>query len=156
MKLLCNQSDLAHALNIVQKAISSKTTLPILTGILLEAKNGSLKLTGNDLSIGIEKSIKAEILEEGSTVISSRIFGDFIRKLPNDKVSLNLNNKKLSIECIKSHIDLITYDAIEYPSLPEIDESSSYSISKLMIKNMIMLMPITPPIPVAKTISISI
>ncbi len=137
MKLFCSQSDLANALNIVQKAISSKTTLPILTGVLLEAKNGSLKLTGNDLSIGIEKSIKAEILEEGSTVISSRIFGDFIRKLPNDKVSLMLSEKSLSIECMKSHIDLLTYDAIEYPELPTIDESNSYKISKSMIKNMI-------------------
>ena len=79
MKLICKQSDLANALNIVQKAISSKTTLPILTGILLEAKNGALKLTGNDLSIGIEKSIEANILEEGTTVVSSKIFGEFVR-----------------------------------------------------------------------------
>ena len=81
MKLFCKQSDLANALNIVQKAISSKTTLPILTGVLLEAKDGILKLTGNDLTIGIEKSIEAEIIEEGSTVVSSRIFGDFIRNI---------------------------------------------------------------------------
>lgn len=137
MKLFCKQSDLSNALNIVQKAISSKTTLPILTGVLLEAKNGVLKLTGNDLSIGIEKSIEANIIEEGSTVISSRIFGDFIRKLPDETVELSLTNKTLSIECIKSHIDLITYDAIEYPELPKIDESNSYTISKTMIKNMI-------------------
>ncbi len=108
MKLICKQSDLANALNIVQKAISSKTTLPILTGVLLEAKNGSLKLTGNDLSIGIEKSIEADILEEGTTVVSSRIFGDFIKKLPNDDINLSMSDNKLTVECFKSHIDLIT------------------------------------------------
>lgn len=137
MKLICQQSDLANALNIVQKAISSKTTLPILTGVLLEAKNGVLTLTGNDLSIGIEKSIKAEILEEGTTVVSSRIFGDFIRKLPDASVEITMQNKKLTIECLKSHIDLVTYDAIEYPELPKITDSNSFSISKLLFKNMI-------------------
>lgn len=137
MKLICKQSDLANALNIVQKAISSKTTLPILTGVLLEAKNGSLKLTGNDLSIGIEKSIEAEIIEEGTTVISSRIFGDFIRKLPDSNVEISMHNNKLTIECVKSHIDLVTYDAIEYPELPQITESNAFSISKLLLKNMI-------------------
>lgn len=137
MKLICKQSDLANALNIVQKAISSKTTLPILTGVLLEAKNGSLKLTGNDLSIGIEKSIEAEISEEGTTVVSSRIFGDFIRKLPNDKVELTMENSKLTIECYKSHIDLVTYDAIEYPELPKVVESNAFKINKMLLKNMI-------------------
>lgn len=137
MKLICKQSDLANALNIVQKAISSKTTLPILTGILLEAKNGSLKLTGNDLSIGIEKSIEANIIEEGTTVVSSKIFGEFVRKLPNDDVEIIMENKKLSIQCVKSHIDLVTYDAIEYPELPKVDESNAFTINKLLIKNMI-------------------
>lgn len=137
MKLICKQSDLANALNIVQKAISSKTTLPILTGVLLEAKNGVLKLTGNDLSIGIEKSIEATISEEGTTVVSSRIFGDFVRKLPNDDVEIIMENKKLSIQCLKSHIDLVTYDAIEYPELPKITESNSFTISKQLFKNMI-------------------
>lgn len=137
MKLICKQSDLANALNIVQKAISTKTTLPILTGILLEAKNGSLKLTGNDLSIGIEKSIEAEIIEEGTTVVSSRIFGDFVRKLPNANVEVSMTDKKLTIECMKSHIDLVTYDAIEYPELPQITESNAFTISKMLIKNMI-------------------
>lgn len=137
MKLICKQSDLSNALNIVQKAISSKTTLPILTGILLEAKNGTLKLTGNDLSIGIEKSIEADILEEGTTVVSSRIFGEFIRKLPDSNVEISMNDKKLTIECMKSHIDLITYDAIEYPELPQITESNAFTISKMLFKNMI-------------------
>lgn len=137
MKLICKQSDLANALNIVQKAISSKTTLPILTGVLLEARNGVLKLTGNDLSIGIEKSIEATITEEGTTVVSSRIFGDFVRKLPNADVEIIMENKKLSIQCLKSHIDLVTYDAIEYPELPTITESNGFKISKMLFKNMI-------------------
>lgn len=137
MKLICKQSDLANALNIVQKAITSKTTLPILTGVLLEAKNGELKLTGNDLSIGIEKSIEADIQEEGITVVSSKIFGEFIRKLPNDDVEITMHNQKLSIECVKSHIDLVTYDPIEYPELPQIVESNAFKMNKQQLRHMI-------------------
>lgn len=137
MKLICKQKDLDQAIAIVQKAISSKTTHPILTGILLEAKDGYLKLTGNDLNIGIEKSIKAEVLEEGITVVSSRIFGDFIKKLPNEAINLSMTDNKLTVECFKSHIDLITYDAVEYPELPQIQASNKFEISKHLFKSMI-------------------
>jgi len=137
MKLICKQQDLDHAIAIVQKAISSKTTHPILTGILLEAKDGFLKLTGNDLNIGIEKSIPAEILEEGITVVSSRIFGEFIKKLPHEDINLSMKENKLTVECFKSHIDLITYDAVEYPELPQVQVSNKFEISKHLFKSMI-------------------
>ena len=137
MQLICNQKDLDHAISIVQKAISAKTTHPILTGILLEAKDGSLKLTGNDLNIGIEKSIKADVIEEGVTVVSSRIFGEFIKKLPSESINLSMKDNKLTVECFKSHIDLITYDPIEYPELPQIQASNKFEISKPLFKSMI-------------------
>lgn len=137
MELKCNQKELSNAINVVQKAISSRSTLPILSGILLEAKNGILTLTGNDLSIGIEKSIKADISQDGSTVVSSSIFGDFIRKLPNETVNLNLRDNIFSIICLESEIDLIAFNSVEYPELPTIEQLSTYSINALLLKSMI-------------------
>ena len=80
MKIRVNQNTLANHINIVQKGISPRTTLPILEGILLETFNGKLKLTASDLKIGIETYLDCNIIEEGSIVITSKIFGDIIRK----------------------------------------------------------------------------
>ncbi|MBI9015388.1 MAG: DNA polymerase III subunit beta [Clostridiales bacterium] len=137
MKLKCNQKELSHAINIVQKAISSRSTLPILTGILLEANEGCLTLTGNDLSIGIKKSVKAEIINHGSTVVSSNIFGDFVRKLPNQEITIELDGNNLSIVCLESKIDLITFNPVEYPELPIVENSSYYSVNSALMGSMI-------------------
>ncbi len=80
MRIEINQRSLANHINIVQKGISSKTTLQILDGILLETINGKLKLTATDLEIGIETYVDCNIIEEGSIVVNSRIFGDIIKK----------------------------------------------------------------------------
>ena len=87
MKIICNQKLLANKIGISQKAINGKTTLELLKGILLSAKDGQLKLTGYDLEIGIETYTQAEVIEEGEIVVNSRLFGDIIRKLPDSFVS---------------------------------------------------------------------
>ena len=79
MRIEINQKTLANHINIVQKGISSKSTLQILDGILLEAKDGKLKLTASDLEIGIETYVDCNIIENGSIVVNSRIFGDIIK-----------------------------------------------------------------------------
>ena len=81
MKFTCNQQTLTKALNTVSKAVSNRTTLPILKGILLEAKeNGTLVLTASDLEISIQKEIEASVDVPGSAVVVSKLFGDIIRK----------------------------------------------------------------------------
>lgn len=84
MKVICSRDDLLNAINIVQKAVSIKSTLPILEGILIEA-NDRLKLTGNDLEMGIECFVEANILINGSIVINSKMFGEIIRKMLDTK-----------------------------------------------------------------------
>ena len=89
MKFKCSQQTLAKALNTVSKAVSTRTTLPILKGILIEAKaDGTLVLTASDLEISIQKKIDAEVYQEGSVVVISKLFGDIIRKLPNEDISI--------------------------------------------------------------------
>lgn len=138
MKFKCNQKDLAEVINIVQKAVSSKTTLPILKGILVEASEQSIKMTGNDLNIGIESQLKAEVLESGSIVISSRLFGDIIRKLPNEEITIETDaQNNVLISCLHSNFNLVGQPALEFPELPEVEDINSFAMSQNLFRNMI-------------------
>ncbi|RKD31369.1 DNA polymerase III subunit beta [Thermohalobacter berrensis] len=138
MKIIVDQKELNRAIGIVQKAVTSKTTLPILNGILLEAKDNTLKLTGTDLELGIESYINCEVIEEGSIVITSKIFGDIIKKLPDLKVELEVDlDNQVHINCGTSKFNLIGQPAEEYPQLPQVNEDVSIKIPKDLLKNMI-------------------
>jgi DNA polymerase-3 subunit beta len=138
LKIKVNQKDLSKAINTVQKAITSRTTLPILNGILLETKNNKLKLTATDLEIGIESYVDCEIIEEGSVVIASRIFGEIVRKLPNLDINIEVNSDNhVHINCGNSNFNLIGQPGIEYPELPKINDDISFKIPKDLLKNMI-------------------
>src|SRR5690606_21337149 len=97
LKIRINQSALANHITVVQKGISSRTTLQILEGILLETVNGMLKLTATDLEIGIETYLDCDIIEEGSIVINSKIFGDIVKKLPNSTIDIMVENNTINI-----------------------------------------------------------
>lgn len=138
MKIKIKQKDLSKGISTVQKAITSKTTLPILDGILIETVNNRLKLTATDLEIGIESYLNCEIIEEGSVVIASRIFGDIVRKLPDLDIEMIVNqNNNVEITCGNSNFSLIGQPAIEYPQLPEIKDDTFFNIPKDLFKNMI-------------------
>lgn len=138
MKIRIQQKDLSKCINVVQKGISSKSTLPILSGILLEAEEGKLKLTGTDLEIGIKSSIDCDIIEEGSIVIASRLFGDIVRKLPDLPIDINVDeNNNVHINCGNSKFNIIGQPSLDYPQLPEIFEGNYFEIPKDLLKSMI-------------------
>ncbi|SHH78164.1 DNA polymerase III, beta subunit [Caloranaerobacter azorensis DSM 13643] len=138
MKIKVSQKELNKCINIVQKAITSKTTLPILNGILLEAENDVLKLTGTDLEIGIESKINCEVIEEGSIVIASRLFGDIIRKLPDLEVEIVTDeDNNVHITCGNSKFNIIGQPSVEYPQLPVVNDDISLNIPKDLLKSMI-------------------
>ena len=94
MKISCNQQILSKALNTVSKAVSSRTTIPILKGILLSAsQGGNLKIAASDLDLSIEKELPVQVWEEGSVVVSAKLFIDIIRKLPNEEIEIEEENK---------------------------------------------------------------
>jgi DNA polymerase-3 subunit beta len=138
MKFSCNQQILSKALNTVSKAVSSRTTIPILKGILLEASSdGNLKLAASDLDLSIEKTVPVNVLEEGSIVVSSKLFIDIIRKLPNEEVEVEESEGSVTIRCLASEFTIVGQPADEFPNIGEIKEETGIRIDKEVLKEMI-------------------
>lgn len=138
MKFKIAQNQLAKCISIVQKGVSSKSTLPVLQGILIEALHDRIELTGTDLELGIKSSVECEVEEIGSIVIASRIFGDIIKKLPNEDIEIEVDsNNKVHITCQNSKFNIMGQSSVEYPQLPEISNEISIGLPKDVLKNMI-------------------
>lgn len=138
MKFICEKQKLQEGISISSKAITGKTTMPILEGIYISAKDNQLKLIGSDMDVSIETMVDADIKEEGSIVIDSRIFGEIIRKLPNSEIIIEtLENEIIQITCQKSVFNLVYMNGDEYPELPKINESLSVEVPQNILKSMI-------------------
>lgn len=137
MKIICSQKNLLEGINIVQKAVSTKTSLQVLEGILINADT-RLKLTGNDLEIGIECYVEADIKSTGSIVLNSKMFGEIIRRLPESEVLIEVKeNNIVIIECEKSLFKIKGMDAEGYPALPTVEKEHGIQISQCVLKDMI-------------------
>lgn len=139
MKFICEKENLLLGLNAVSRTSVGRTTTPILEGILLTLKKNQLIMTTNDLEIGMEYTLdNCDAIEEGSTVVECRMFGEIIRKLPNSSITISVNDKKLLvIECEGSIYKLSTMNAEEFPVLPNVNIEKSVHISQRMLKDMI-------------------
>ena len=138
MKLICYKDKIIKALNSVVKGVASKTTMPILEGILIQTNDNEIKLTTYDLEIGIEYTMECEIEEQGSTVVNATMFTEIIRKLPDSEIKISLNeNNLLTIECEGSLYKLATMNPDEFPELPKIEVENSIELEQSALKNMI-------------------
>ncbi|HYE10930.1 MAG TPA: DNA polymerase III subunit beta, partial [Patescibacteria group bacterium] len=138
MKIITTKSSLLESINIVQKAVPSKTTLPILEGILFEAKNGKLKLTATDLEIGIETLSNVDVIEPGKVVLSSRIVGDIVRKLPDADIEIETADKNLVyIKSERSNFKIVTLPHDEFPELPVVKKENGITLSQNILKDTI-------------------
>ena len=93
MKFSCYRDNILKAINSVVKGVASKTTMPILEGILIQTNDNDIKLTTYDLEIGIEYVMECEVQEQGSTVVNAIMFSEIIRKLPDTEISISINDK---------------------------------------------------------------
>lgn len=138
MKIICEKDLLLKGINSVVKAASSKTTMPILEGILIQTNDNEIKLTTYDLEIGIEYVMNCNVYEQGSTVVNAIMFSEIIRKLPDTDISIFINeNNLLVIECEGSLYKLATMKAEEFPELPKIAVENSITLEQNILKNMI-------------------
>lgn len=138
MKIVCYKDKIIKAINSVVKGVASKTTMPILEGILIQTNDNEIKLTTYDLEIGIEYIMECEVKEQGSTVVNAIMFSEIIRKLPDTEIYISLNDKNLlEIECEGSLYKLATMNPEEFPELPKIEIENSIEIDQSVLKNMI-------------------
>ena len=138
MKIVCYKENILKALNSVVKGVASKTTMPILEGILIQTNDNEIKLTSYDLEIGIEYIMECEVKEQGSTVVNAIMFSEIIKKLPDTEIYISLNeNNLLEIECEGSLYKLTTMNPDEFPELPKIEVENSIELEQNMLKNMI-------------------
>ncbi|MGL5616377.1 MAG: DNA polymerase III subunit beta [Sarcina sp.] len=138
MKFTCEKSKLQEAIAIAQKAITGKSTMPILEGMYIECKNNLITFIGSDKDVSIETKIEANVIEQGSIVVDAKILGEIVRKLPNDEVHITTKeNNIIEIQCKKSVFDLVHMNSEEFPSLPNISEDMICSIPQGLLKNMI-------------------
>ena len=138
MKIICEKDNILKALNSVTKAVATKTTMPILEGILIQTNDNEVKFTTYDLEIGIEYVINCEVKEQGATVVNAIMFSEIIRRLPDAEIKITLDEKNLLvIECEGSLYKLATMNPNEFPELPQINIENSIELEQNSLKDMI-------------------
>ena len=123
MKIVCNKSDLVKGVNIVSKAVPGKTTMPILECILIDATTDIIKLTANDMELGIQTEIAGEIIDRGMIAIDAKIFSEIVRKLPDNEVSIETDDR------LQTTIEKDDSIAISQFTLKEVIRQTIFSIA---------------------------
>lgn len=136
MKFSCEKSLLQAAISTTSRAVSPKSSIPALEGILLEAGN-DLRLTGYNLETGIRTIVPADIREEGTLVLGARLFGEIVRKLPDDIVTFQSENYMVNIKCGMSEFNILGTDPEEFPELPTVEYQNSLILPQSRLKAMI-------------------
>lgn len=138
MKFICRQDQLMTGVSIVSKAVSSKTTLPILECILIEAHDHQIKLTANDMELAIETVIDGDILEEGKIAIEAKLFSEIIRKLPNSDVTIQVeDNYQTRISCENAKFNIMGKPGDDFSYLPVIEKDKRIHLSQFTLKELV-------------------
>lgn len=138
MKIVCSKSDLVKGVGIVSKAVPSKTTMPILECILIDATLDVIKLTANDMELGIQTEIEGEIINHGMIAMNARIFSEIVRKLPdNDVVIETDDNLQTTITCEKAKFDISGKSGEDFTYLPVIERENMITLSQFTLKEVI-------------------
>lgn len=140
MKLSFEKDHLMNGINIVLKAVPSKTTMPILDCILIDAVSNEIRLTGNDTELGIETKVEGMILERGKIALDAKLFSDIIRKLSgvDSTITIESDNKNnTTITCDKAVFHIQGKDTDEFPYIPHIERDQFITLSQFTLKELI-------------------
>ena len=138
MKIICSKENLLKGMNIVLRAVPSRTTMDILKCVLLQAEDDRLRLTANDTSLGIETHIPAIIAEPGSTAIEASLFSSIVRKLPDSDIVLETDeNDAVKISCENVRFNIAGRGTDDFVYLPSIDVTNNIFISQYTLREMI-------------------
>ena len=136
MKFSCEKALLTAAVSIASRAVAAKSSIPAMEGILIEADT-RLRLTAYNLETGIRTIVPADIREEGTLVLGARLFGEIVRKLPDDIVTFQSENYMVNIKCGMSEFNILGTDPEEFPELPTVDQQNSITLEQSALRSMI-------------------
>lgn len=138
MKLICSKANLLKGVNIVSKAVPTRTTMKILECILIDASANEIKFMANDMELGIETKIDGNILERGVIALDAKIFSDIIRKLPDSDVTIETNASfQTVISCEKAKFNIMGKSGDDFSYIPFVEKNESILISQFTLKEII-------------------
>ncbi len=139
MQFKCQSDKLKHSIAVVEKAVSQKSSLPVLENIFLELKGTQLKLRGNNLEIGIENGINIdEPISEGSILVKAKTLSSIISKIDDNNIEISVDEtQRLSIKGEKVDFDILGSHTQDYPVFPSIDEGFSFSLKVTDLQSLI-------------------
>ena len=138
MKIVCKKTNLLNGVQIVSKAVPSKTTMSILECILIDVRNGEIKLAANDMELGIETRLEGEVIEKGMIALDAKIFLEIVRKLPDSNIKIETDSSlKTTITCEKAKFNIIGKSGEDFSYLPLIERNDSVVVSQFTLKEII-------------------
>lgn len=138
MKFSCEKLNLQSAISTASRAVAAKSSIPALEGLLLTAQGSSLTVCGYNMQTGIRTRFEADVAEEGELVLNARLFGDIIRRMPDDVITFSSDEKMLvHLSCGDADFDISALSASDFPDLPEVEEKYSVSLPEKTLKSMI-------------------
>ena len=137
MIIRISKENLMKAIQIVSRAVPSKTTMSILQCIMINASGTEICLVANDMELGIQTVAQGVILERGMIAVDAQIFFNIIRKLPDNDVTIETNGEKVLINCENAKFTILGRDGADFEFLPEVDRSVGISLSQYTLRDMI-------------------
>src|ERR1044071_7042051 len=138
LKAICERKDLFEGVQAVGPAVSRRTSLPILSHILIQAEENALRLIATDLELSISLAIPARIEETGGLTAPARLLTDLLRSLPEHDVAVSVDRSHaVKVKCDRSDYKILGLPAEEYPKLPQVKDDNKFSIPQRRLREMI-------------------
>ncbi len=138
MKFSCEKLVLQNAIATASRAVAAKSSIPALEGLLLSCGDGKLTVTGYNMQLGIRTRFDCDAEDGGQLVLNARLFGDIVRRMPDDTLTLSSDEKlTVKVHCGDADFDIVGLPAEDFPELPEVEEKNTFSLPEKTIRSMI-------------------
>lgn len=137
MKFTCEKNTLQNGISIASRAVSPRSTLPVLEGLLFSAAETGLTITGYDLKKGVYTNVDASVQEPGAAVIGARQIYDLVRAMPDGMIQIDVDGNLAKVSCGRSRFEMPVMNAEDFPELPVFEEENSFKMEQGLLKDMI-------------------
>ena len=137
MKFSCEKALLQNAINIASRTVAQKSSIPALEGLLLQTDT-ALTISGYNMQTGIRTTVSADVSAQGEIVLNARLFGDIIRRMPDDVVVFTADDRHMvHLSCGDADFDILGLSAMDYPELPAVEDDYAISVQQKVLRSMI-------------------